>query len=62
MHTLTEAAAKCRVSEKTLRRAIQRGELLAAQVSDRGRILVSDDQLTDYLRGRQLPRPDAVTK
>jgi len=58
--TLDEAASRCRLSSRTLRRAIQAGELMAYQ--PRNRLLLEHNDLDAWIAGApvrpRLPQPN----
>lgn len=54
MLTIREVADKVRLSEKTIRRLIKRGELVAYRVGDRGQLRVKAADLERYLEGQRV--------
>jgi hypothetical protein len=55
---LHEAASIVRQSERSLRRAIARGDLAAKHTSEGGRLLIERGDLDNYLKAVK-PRPEA---
>jgi excisionase family DNA binding protein len=59
MFTVKEVAEQLRVDEKTVRRWIQKGELLALNVGGiRPDYRISSTNLQDFKLGRQTGKPD----
>lgn len=54
MFTIQEVADKMKVSNKTIRRLIKRGDLVAYRVGDRGQLRVKADDLEQYLEKQRV--------
>lgn len=52
--TVQEVAEAMRVSEKTVRRLIKRGDLSAYKVGDRGQLRVKEGELDRYLESQRV--------
>ena len=67
--TIQEVAETMRISEKTVRRLIKRGDLIAYKVGDRGQLRIKEQDLGEYLesqrvspRKREQPKEEATDK
>jgi excisionase family DNA binding protein len=52
--TVREVAEAMRVSEKTVRRLIKRGDLTAYKVGDRGQLRVKEVEMERYLEAQRV--------
>lgn len=52
--TLQEVADLMRVSQRTIRRLIKRGELAAYRVGDRGQLRVKEGELEQYIESQRV--------
>ena len=52
--TVQEVAEAMRVSEKTVRRLIKRGDLTAYKVGDRGQLRVKEGELERYIEAQRV--------
>jgi excisionase family DNA binding protein len=52
--TVREVAEAMRVSEKTVRRLIKRGDLTAYKVGDRGQLRVKEIEMVRYLEAQRV--------
>jgi excisionase family DNA binding protein len=54
--TLDDVATACQISERTVRRAIERGELQAAPLGRRGALRIKPDWVDEWLERRSRSR------
>ena len=52
--TIQEVAEAMKISEKTVRRLIKRGDLAAYKVGDRGQLRVKEHDLDQYLESQRV--------
>ena len=52
--TVRQVSEAIKVSEKTVRRLIKRGDLVAYKVGDRGQLRVEEQELERYLRSQRV--------
>ncbi len=57
--TIPEVAEAIKVSEKTVRRLIKRGDLPAYKVGDRGQLRVEEQELERYVESQRVRPTDA---
>ena len=58
--TIPEVADAMKVSEKTVRRLIKRGDLPAFKVGDRGQLRVEEAELERYVESQRVRAADAL--
>ena len=54
LYTLREVADALQVSEKTIRRLVNRGDLVGFKVGDRGQVRVRSEDLEAYLERQRV--------
>lgn len=67
--TIQEVAETMRISEKTVRRLIKRGDLVAYKTGDRGQLRVKEQDLDEYIESQRVsprmgeqPKEEATDK
>jgi excisionase family DNA binding protein len=58
--TIPEVAEAVKVSEKTVRRLIKRGDLPAFKVGDRGQLRVEEQELERYIESQRVHAADRL--
>ncbi|MCC6645129.1 MAG: helix-turn-helix domain-containing protein [Polyangiaceae bacterium] len=58
--TIPEVSEAMKVSEKTVRRLIKRGDLPAFKVGDRGQLRVEEAELERYVESQRVRAADAL--
>jgi excisionase family DNA binding protein len=56
--TVQDVAEVMRISEKTVRRLIKRGDLVAYKVGDRGQLRVNEHEVERYLESQRVQTQD----
>ena len=59
--TLREIADALQVSERTIRRIVNRGDLVGFKVGDRGQVRVKSEDLEAYLERQRVHAEDQAT-
>lgn len=57
--TVRDVAAAMKVSQKTVRRLIKRGDLVAYKLGERGQIRVNEHELERYIESQRVRTGDA---
>lgn len=59
--TVPEVAEAMKVSEKTVRRLIKRGDLAAYKLGERGQLRINEQELERYVESQRVQTGDAAT-